>query len=242
MTNLVDAVIEAHGGLARWRATPFVQLRLSSGGLAFALKGQGRALERIDARVATQGQDVHLIAAGRRARLSDGVFTLEGPDASIVETKADAGSFRGPRRLLRWSHADVLRFASLAIWTYASVPFVLARDDVETEVLDPWSEQPSESWHRVAVRFPDHLHTHSAQQVLYFDEQLRLRRHDYTAEAFGRWAKASHYCTSHRSFSGLLVPTRRRVYPRKRNNHPRGWPLLVRIDVERAATTSADVD
>lgn len=36
--SLVDEVIEAHGGLDRWRQTSAVRLRVSSGGLAFATR------------------------------------------------------------------------------------------------------------------------------------------------------------------------------------------------------------
>lgn len=238
MSDFVDAVIEANGGLERWKATPYVRLHLSSGGLAFAMKGQPQALRDVDAFVATQDQDVHLYAAGDRAHLRREAFTLRRADGSTIESNADSGSFRGARRLLHWNRADILRFAALAIWTYASIPFVLAREEIETELLDPWRECRLERWHRLAVRFPDHLHTHSAEQVLYFDERLRLRRHDYTAEAFGTWAKAAHYASDYQELDGFPVARRRRVHPRKRNGRRRRRPLLVWIDVDRVSRAS----
>jgi hypothetical protein len=92
----------------------------------------------------------------------------------------------------------------------------------------------------LAVTFPEHVHTHSREQVFYVDAKDGLiRRHDYTAEPIGGWAKAAHYCLAHRSFDGLVLPTRRRVYPRKANNHRRVGPLLVWIDVAQAATSPA---
>lgn len=241
MSDLIDAIVNAHGGLDRWQATPFVRLRLSSGGLAFTVKGQRLALRDVEAYVATEGQEVHLYAAGDHAHLRGDVLTVERASGSAVETPAAIDSFRGFRRQLRWSRTDILRFAAIAIWTYTSIPFVLVRDDIEIEALDPWRQSCPHPWRRLAVHFPDHLHTHSAEQVLYFDERLRLRRHDYTAEAFGSWAEAAHFTSSYQEFGGLAVPTRRRVYPRKRNNRHRPHPLLVWIDIQdlRPATDPA---
>jgi hypothetical protein len=56
-------------------------------------------------------------------------------------------------------------------------------------------------------------------------------RLDYTAEVFGQWAKAAHYCWDHKNFSGLIVPTRRRVFPRTSDAHPRTFPTLVWIEL-----------
>jgi hypothetical protein len=88
----------------------------------------------------------------------------------------------------------------------------------------------------LAVTFPEHVHTHSREQVFYIDaNDALIRRHDYTAEPIGGWAKAAHYSLDHQSFDGLVVPIRRRVYPRKPNNQRRARPLLVWIEVPRAA-------
>ena len=41
----LQAVIDAHGGTARWQAVERIEVRLSSGGLAFASKFQAAALK-----------------------------------------------------------------------------------------------------------------------------------------------------------------------------------------------------
>jgi hypothetical protein len=115
------------------------------------------------------------------------------------------------------------------MWTYVSTPFVFARQDYALRELEPWQEG-GQSWRRLAVTFPDGVHTHSREQVFYIDADGLIRRHDYTAEPFGGWAKAVHYCLEHRTFDGLVVPTRRRVYPRRRDNRPRSGPLLVWVE------------
>ena len=195
--SLVDEVVEAHGGLGRWRAARAVRLRLSSGGLAFASKGQRRALRDLTATVATTDQTVD------------------------VESPEWAYRFDGaaPRlRARRWSAADIAAFAASALWTYVALPFVLPELDVE------------ERGRRLLVRFPPGLRTHSPRQVLHIDERGLIRRHDYTALDFGRWARASQAVGDYRQFGGFTMATRRRVYPLTWPHRP----LLVWIDLHSA--------
>src|SRR5688500_12749111 len=116
---------------------------------------------------------------------------------------------------LRWSTGDIAAFAAAALWTYVSLPFRLPDLDVEAR------------GRRLVVRFPSGLRTHSSVQVLHVDPDGLIRRHDYTALDFGRWAQASQQVGGYRRFDGFMVATRRRV-------HPRIWPhrpLLVWINV-----------
>jgi hypothetical protein len=52
------------------------------------------------------------------------------------------------------------------------------------------------------------IHTHCREQILYFDHKGLVRRHDYTSEVFGSWAKAAHYPSDHQSFEGVVVSCR----------------------------------
>jgi hypothetical protein len=237
--DILEKAIAAHGGLGVWDSASEVTVQISSGGLAFASKLQGHAVRDVEARVSVRGQHVIFTpypGPGERGVLDeDGTVRIETDDGQLVEARRHArGAFRDLRHKLWWDRLDILYFATYAIWTYVSTPFVFARADYQVFELDPWVED-SEPWRRLAVTFPDHVHTHSRDQVFYIDPNGLIRRHDYTAEPIGSWAKAAHYCLDHRSFGGLIVPTRRRVYPRKPNNRRRVAPLLVWIDVPHAA-------
>ena len=59
------------------------------------------------------------------------------------------------------------------------------------------------------MRFPDDVPAHSREQSYYFGPDGLIRRNDYTAEVFGGWAKATHYCWDYRDFGGFKIPTRR---------------------------------
>jgi hypothetical protein len=241
-SELLDQVVAAHGGLALWEGADEVVVRLSSGGLAFATKLQGSAVRDVEARVSTQGQ--HVVFApyprsGRRGVLEqDGGVRIETDSGELIEAREHARSaFTDLRHKLWWDRLDILYFATYAMWTYVSSPFVFTREGYQVRELDPW-EESGERFKRLAVTFPKDVHTHSREQVFYIDANGLIRRHDYTAEPIGGWAKAAHYCLDHQSFDGLIVPTRRRVYPRRRDNRRRSRPRLVWIDVSSATHRS----
>ena len=82
------------------------------------------------------------------------------------------------------------------------------------------------------MRYPPELPVHSREQVFHYDERGLLRRNDYTAEAFGGWARAAHYSYDHREFDGLVFPMRRRVHPRRGGGRPRRAITIIAIAME----------
>lgn len=108
--SLVDHVVDAHGGLERWRGARAVTMRLSSGGLAFAAKGQRRALHDLRATIRTTGQAVDLEAPGWSRSFESGIPRPSG---------------------IRWSVDSIAAFAAAALWTYVALPFALPDLDVE---------------------------------------------------------------------------------------------------------------
>lgn len=233
--ELARIAIEAHGGLARWRRDPEVAVRLSAGGVAFASKLQGHAVRDVLARVATNAQEV--VFEPYPSQGSRGILDADGSvriadrrDAVVRERREPRRAFADLRHKLWWDRLDILYFGTYALWTYLSAPFVFAGEGYELRELEPWSES-GETWRRLAVTFPSDVQTHSREQVFYIDRDGLIRRHDYTAEPFGQWARAAHYCFDHRPFDGLIVPTRRLVYPRRADNRPRSHPRLVWIEL-----------
>jgi hypothetical protein len=236
---LAEQAIAGHGGMRAWERRQEIVVQLSSGGFAFASKLQGHAVRGVDARVSTSGQHVvfeSYPASGQRGVLdADGSVRVETAADTVAALREDARAVFGDlRHRLWWDRLDILYFATYAIWTYISTPFVFISEGYELRELAPWEER-DETWRRLAVGFPDGVHTHSREQVFYIDRAGLIRRHDYTAEPFGGWAKAAHYCFDHRAFDGLLLPTRRLVYPRRADNRPRSRPRLVWIEVSEPA-------
>jgi hypothetical protein len=189
----------------------------------------------VEARISTGEQRVTFTPfprAGQRGVFEpDGTVRIEDEAGEVLERREHArNAFAGLRRKLWWDRLDILYFGSYAMWTYISTPFVFEGDGFAVHELEPWQEE-GEVWQRLAVRFPEGSHTHSREQIFYVDARGLIRRHDYTAEPIGGWARAAHYCLEHQRFGGLVVPTRRRVYHRRRDNRPRSHPLLVWVEV-----------
>jgi hypothetical protein len=206
-----------------------ILLRARSGGFALASKSRRSAFAAYEARISTREPRAVVTSwprPGRRGVFAGDVVRIEDEGGRVLTERRDPReAFRG-LRTARWDHLHLLYFAGYALWGYLTQPFQLALPGVETRETEPWEER-GETWRRLAVTFPAHLPVHSREQVFYFDDQLRIRRNDYTAEVFGRWARGAHYSDEHREFGGLLFPTRRRVYPRARSNRPRPFPTLV---------------
>ena len=238
MIQAARRAIDAYGGTSLWEGADEVRIEVSAGGLAFAMKQQGAALRATRVRVSTREQRVvfeEFPREGRRGIFEPGgSVRIEDADGETLAERADArAAFSDLRHQLWWDRLDILYFAGYAIWTYVATPFVFALDGYELEELEPWTED-GETWERIGVRFPASVHTHSREQVFYVDEQGRIRRHDYTAEPAGEWARAAHFCMDHERFDGLLVPTRRRVLLRRANNRPRERPRLVWVELADA--------
>ena len=87
-----------------------------------------------------------------------------------------------------------------------------------------------EQWRALDVIFPDHIHYHSKLQTLYFSADGLLRRLDYDVD-IAKGARAAHYVYDYEKFDGIMVPTKRLVWPPDQNNDPNKDLLLVSAKV-----------
>lgn len=241
-TELLELAIEAHGGAERFAAAPELVADLHVGGAALAMRFQRGKLADYQGRVSTT--EPHVVLSpyprpGHRGVFDRNSVRIESDGGEPVAERRDPrAAFRKLRRNLWWDDLDLLYFAGYALWNYVCTPFIFQRPGFELDEMEPWDED-GERWRRLHVCFPASVPTHSREQVFYFDDEGKLRRLDYTAEVFGSWAKGAHYCYEHKRFSEILVPTRRKVFPRRRDNRPRSHPTLVWIEVDDVRLTSA---
>jgi hypothetical protein len=247
--SLLDEVLDRHGGLDRWHETAQVKARVRSGGLLLRTKvgrSARRALSDYEIRVAVDEPRASFIpypSPGRRGVwASDGVRIETDQGIAVAERRDPRRRFSGLvnlRRQLRWDDLDILYFAGYAMWNYLTTPYLLTRDGIQVREGEPWRE-PGESadWRRLEVSFPPGLDTHSAEQTFYADADGLLRRHDYTAEPVGSWARAAHYLDDHVEAGGLTFPTRRRVRPVGPRNRSLPLPTLVSIDLDDVDTVN----
>jgi hypothetical protein len=233
MNDLAALAIEAHGGLDRWGQYRTLSADLIVGGVLWPLKGQAGVLDEATVTVGLRDQWAShrpFGAPDRKSRFGPTQVAIETDDGVVIEELNEPrASFVGHQLETPWSRLQLAYFAGYAMWTYLNLPFALARPDVHSEELAPW-EKSDERWRRLKVTFPETIATHSQEQTLYFDEKGLLKRHDYDVDISGG-SSAAHYVSGYQTFSGLMFPTRRQVFPRQPDGEAMAEPLLVSIDL-----------
>ncbi|MGW1542091.1 hypothetical protein ACWCPM_17965 [Streptomyces sp. NPDC002309] len=235
MTDLATHVIDAHGGLDRYRAYGSATVDFRSGGALWALKGREGIFDRATVEVDLLGQHAShspFTAPGLRTSFTaDHVAVLNAEGEEQAERTAPRQAFEGHTLETPWDDLHVAYFAGYAMWTYLTSPFSFVSPGFRTEELPPVTTEEGEEWSRLKVTFPDDIATHGREQLFYFGEDGLLRRHDYTAEVINA-GPAAHFAYDHVRFGGIMVPTRRRVHPLGADGTVARDIELVTIDVE----------
>ncbi|OCB53930.1 hypothetical protein A5722_23270 [Mycobacterium vulneris] len=232
MSDLIELTIDAHGGLDRFNQFPHLSAQLHQGGVLWGLKGQPTVLEHANVRVDLKQEAVShwpFAPTANRSRFTPQRVTIETPTGEVVEQLDDPrASFAGYEMETPWSDSQVAYFAGYTMWTYLTSPFLLARPDIHAEEIDPWTEQ-GETWRRLRVAFPPDIATHSTVQTFYVDDTGLLRRHDYEVDIQGS-NPAARYLLDPVTVSGIVLPSKLRIYPRNEDNTAAAEPLIVSVD------------
>jgi hypothetical protein len=231
--DILEKVIEAHGGARRWQELAAVDAIISVRGFLFTAKRRP-ILNRVRVRASTREPRFIFYdfpRAGQTGELNgDKEVRISGPDNRIVSSRMQPrAAIRSLRRQFYWDDLDFIYFGGYATWNYLVTPFLFLRDGFDITALEPSSgiDYPF----RLQVSYPDDLPTHCKKQILSFDRNYLLRRLDYTAEVVGRWAHAAHLCEKYQDFEGIKIPTTRRVRPLFIGSRPLPGPTIVALDI-----------
>jgi len=230
--QILDEIIDAHGGMDLWNSIDELDVVLSSQGFLFTSLMRWRApvVKRKQVRLLTREPRLaffDLPESGLRSELigNDEVRIVDGNGTTVAQRMNPRTRFRGLARLT-WDALDFTYFAGYALWNYLTTPFLLVYKDVHVGALDPLG-----GLSRLRVTFPDDIPTHSRRQIFYFDNRRRLRRLDYAVDIVSRRVRSANFCDEYQTFDGLAAPTRRRVFPLLIGNAPLPGPTLVAIDI-----------
>ncbi|MFJ7228713.1 hypothetical protein ACIQVF_04105 [Streptomyces tendae] len=242
MSDLLDTVVTAHGGLDRWRSATRLTAQVQAGGALWGLKGQPGVLDRY-----TISLDPHRQAAtlapfaepGLRAVYTPDRVALETADGRVTEERVrPRESFAGHTLETPWDRLHAAYFAGYAMWTYLTEPFLFAEPGFTATEIEPW-EEDGETWRRLEVTFPEHIATHSRVQTYYIDAEGLVRRHDYRPDVFGAADRDSaHYTYDHRTVDGLVLPTRRSVHLTDEHNRKVAEPVIISIGLTDITVSS----
>jgi hypothetical protein len=227
---LIQRAIDRHGGWALWARLESVTLGLRElRGLLPAIKGYGRTFELPRSLTAfPRRQRVEFNQQGHRncaGVFERGTVSLLDPVSGrvLAESAEHRRTFRGLRRLRRWSALDAFYFFGYAFASYTAMPFVLPDLPFRRLVVGSWC---GERLQGVEIEYPAGAHVHSRRQRYFFDEGGLLRRNDYVAEVVGWWATGAHGWDDYANVDGLAVPTRRTVVFRAGRRPVRFLPVL----------------
>src|SRR3984957_9715198 len=235
MNELLGRILDAHGGMDRWNGYKKVDATIASGGGLFPLKGgpQDPDPRRMTVWLQEERSSVSPYGApDQRTMFTPDRIAIEKLDGMLVaERDAPRDSFAGHQMSTPWDALHRAYFNGYALWTYLTTPFLLAMDGVRVEETEVWREG-TETWRVLRAYFPGSVETHSLVQDFFFDEDLLLRRHDYSVNIAGGFA-AAQLTSDYVVANGIRLPSKRRAYTRGPDRRPILEMLMVSIDISK---------
>ncbi|MFI0967643.1 hypothetical protein ACH4S8_40655 [Streptomyces sp. NPDC021080] len=164
MTSLLNEAVEAHGGLARWNAITGLEAELSITGAIWHVKSKPDFFKNVTLHAATQKQHVVLSpvgASGRHTVFQDDTLALKTAAGEVLERRKNPeSSYVGQTLQTPWDDLHGAFFATSALWTYFTAPFLYTYPGFQTEEVEPRHEN-GEVWRGLQVTFPEHVHSHT---------------------------------------------------------------------------------
>ena len=231
MTELLDHVVEAHGGLKRWNELETVSAHLAQGGASWEMVGHKGELDDVFVTASLHEQRVshHPFGeAGRRSVYTPGRVVIEDADGTTVEAldqpQASFAGSAGP-----WTNAQLAYFVGTAMWTYLTQPFTFTLPGFQTAELEPVQEN-GEQWRRLRATWPENLASLNSTLTLYIGDDGLIRREDYDVEIMGG-AAGAHYMSGYTEVAGIMLPAGHRILPRTPDGRALTEPLLISVDL-----------
>lgn len=234
-SELLDRVLDAHGGAANWGHVHVVTAEIAVGGPFWALRGWPDlaptltvSMDAHRQRITTTpfpGADQSAVFEVDPERLA--IETISG---TLLEQRTTPRSSFPPFDLqtTKWDAIQTAYFTSAANWNYFTQPFSFTYPGVQVSEIQPWREG-DEIWRRLAVHFPPTNANHNADQVFYYDQSFMLRRMDYAPDVTG--SAIAHYTHEHKTYDGFVFPTRRRIYRRGDDGTADQRLAIITVDV-----------
>jgi hypothetical protein len=229
----LQKILDAHGGLERWKRFTTLNATIVSGGELWGIKGVVQDTMPREMTVSLHQQQASVTPFGNpdwRTAFRADYIAIETSQGEIVRERSNPReSFAGHGMDTPWDPLHRAYFSGYAMWTYLTTPFFMALPGFNVSEIEPWHEG-QEIWCGLRVEFPEHIASHSRFQDFYFGDDFLLRRHDYHVDIAGGFA-AAQYVSDYVEAQGLRFPTRRRAYLRDENLQPLRERLMVSIDL-----------
>jgi hypothetical protein len=233
MNDLLNFVVEAHGGLKRWSRVESVTVAASITGEIWQTKGKPDYLKNVIFNAGTKRERVMMEFPGqaKRSVFEPNRVEMQRRDGTVVAARDDPeASFQGQEQFTPWDDLDVAYFSGEALYTYINTPFLCTYEGFYSEEIAP-IRVDGEIWRRLKVKFPYSVRSHTETQIFCFGSDGLLRRHDYKVDILGG-APGLNYASDYREVDGINFPTKRRVYAYEGDYQLVKEPPLVKIDFD----------
>jgi hypothetical protein len=144
-TELLQKVLEAHGGLNRWSSFSTVHATIVTGGQLFGMKGTPQDPTPRRMTVSTNREWASLKPFGAEDQRTD--FTanriaIEKMDGTVLKERLHPSEHaEGKAADAPWDLLDRAYFNGYALWTYLTTPFHFAMPGFAVQEIDPWPER-----------------------------------------------------------------------------------------------------
>jgi hypothetical protein len=232
MNDLLERAVAAHGGLDRWNQVKSITVDASITGALFHVKGKPDAVKdvRFAADTTRQLLTMDFVGQDKGSVFEPLRVVIQRRDGSVIDARDEPEkSFDGHQLETPWDDLHLAYFTGEALWTYLNVPFLYTRPGFITEEIAS-IEVDGETWRRLKVTFPEHVKTHTREQISCFGPDGLLRRHDFTIDILGG-ATGLLYASEYRDVDGIIIPATRRGYAWQDDYQIIPEPLLVAIDM-----------
>jgi hypothetical protein len=232
MNDLLDSAVAAHGGLDRWNQVTAITVEASITGALWHVKGKGDALKDVRFEADTKRQLLTMAYVGqdKQSVFEPSRVVIQRRHGAVIDARDEPErSFDGHQLETPWDDIHLAYFSGEALWTYLNIPFLYTWPGFTTEEVAP-IEAEGETWRRLKVTFPEHIKSHTREQISCFGPDGLLRRHDFTLDIIGG-ATGMLYATDYRDVDGIIIPTTRRGYAWQGDYQLVPEPLLVAIDM-----------
>ena len=179
MNDLLQKAVDAHGGIKRWNEVSTITVAASLTGTIWFVKSQGDYLKDVVVTVDTKRE--HMITdfpgQDKRFLFEPERLVMVKRDGTVLQARDHPEqSFEGQLLQTPWDDLHVAYFQGEALWTYLNTPFLYTQDGFVTQEISS-IDVDGESWRRLKITFPDHIKSHTREQI------FLLRTRWFTAAA-----------------------------------------------------------
>jgi len=146
MNDLLDFVLDAHGGHERWSGVNALIAKLAVGGPFWEQLGFPNAF--LDETLIIDTRRQHAVFIPWTAPSQSLTFdtdpervVLQTVDGQIIDSRTSPrSSYAGNNLFSPWDALQVGYFLSYGMWNYLTTPFLLTYPGVQASEISPWQE------------------------------------------------------------------------------------------------------